>query len=372
VAAQELVITQPTAASPIFGVNDILIEYHGSDPVARVEIFLDGSLVARLSRPPFRARVDVGESNAEHHVRALATTVFGKQLEASVTTPTITVDSQLDVQLIQLYMTVKWWVGEPGAKMKASDFEVIDEDGSSEKVITLSTEEPQLSVVLLVDASDSMVGEPLRIALDGAKTVTSLLKPDDEVLVGVFSDRLLRATEFTNRARTLDDALDGVEATGGTAVLDSVYYGLNRLSTRLGRPVVILFSDGEDVSSVLQIDEVRRRVRRSQATLYWVRQEVAGAEASRYVSAWRDADENARLREQLEQTVAESGGRVLPIYSLNEVGAALQLIFAELREQIVLGFQPTRRRHDGSWRRIQVRGRQAKIEIQTRAGYVDD
>jgi len=367
-----LVIAQPTAAAPIFGANDIVIEYRGGDPLAQIEIYFDGSLAGRLSKPPFRIRVDAGEANAEHHVSAVATTVFGRQYEASVTTPTIEVGSQLDVQLVQLYLTVKSAGRVVGAGMKPDEFDVVDEDGTSERVVTVSNEEPQLSVVLLLDASESMEGDPLRVALDGAKTVTTLLRPGDEVQIGVFSDRLLRATQFTSEEATLDEALADVQATGGTAVLDSVYFGLNRLSTRLGRPVAILFSDGEDVSSVLQADDVRQRVRRSQATLYWVRMETAGAETPRYVTTWRGADDNARLRATLEETVRESGGSVLPIESLTEVGTALQRIFAQLREQIVLGFQPTRRRHDGSWRRIRVVGRREALEIRTRAGYVDD
>lgn len=369
---QDLRILEPSSEAPVFGETDVVVEYGGSEPLAKVDIYLDGSLVASFSRPPYRERIDFGESTAEHQVRAVATTLFGDTIEAAETTPSIDVGSALDVELIQLYVTVKWWVDGPETWSNPADFMVRDESGGRERVVTVSSEAPRLSVVVLLDASDSMKGDRLQIALDGAKSVAGLLNREDEVLIGAFSDRLLRATAFDNRRASFEQSLDGLVATGGTAVLDQVYFALNRLSTRLGRPVIIFFSDGEDVSSVLTAEQLQRRARRSQTTIYWVRMKEDGKQPARYVSSWRDVDENDRLLATLEETVVESGGRVLEIRSPREVSTALQQIFGELRAQIVLGFHPSRRKHDGSWRRIEVRGTRGRSEFQTRAGYVDN
>lgn len=370
-ATETLRIVSPSDQAPVFGEAEVAVEYGGNQPIGKVEIYLDGSLVATFSRPPYRATVDFGESAAEHQVRAVATTLFGQRLEAASTTPGIDVGSALDVELIQLYVTVKWWVDGPESWTDPADFSVRDESGTRERIVTVSNEAPRLSVVVLLDASDSMKGERLQLALDGAKSVAGLLHSEDEVLIGAFSDRLLRATAFDHRLAAFEQSLEGLQATGGTAVLDQLYFALNRLSTRLGRPVIIFFSDGEDVSSVLTAEQLQRRARRSQTTIYWVRLVEEGRKGVHYVSSWRGVEENERLLSTLGETVAESGGRVLEIRSPREVSSALEQIFGELRAQIVLGFHPSRRQHDGSWRRIEVRGTRGRSELQTRAGYVD-
>jgi len=368
----EMVLKSPDGKQPLFGETDIVAELKGDEPVSEVAIYVDGSRVARFEKPPFRTRFDFGQANLAHHIRAVATTLFGKRVEASVTTPSIDVGSELEVELVQLFMKVMLTDGRRVQDLSADDFEIVDNSGHHEPAVTFSTEEPPLSAVVVVDASDSMKGEPLRQAVEGAKSVTKLLRPEDEVMITLFSDRLLRATEFTRSVDTLDAALQGVEAAGGTAVYDHLYHALNRLEMRLGRPVVILLSDGEDVSSVLDADEVRWRVRRSQATLYWARLREAGRPPGSYISAWRDSPENDRQTKALEEAVAESGGRILDIDSLERLDGALRSIFQELRSQVVLGFQPGNRRHDGSWRTITVRGVRGRLDVKTRAGYVDD
>jgi VWFA-related protein len=356
----------------VFGEIQITAELRGGDPVSEVAFYVDGSRVKKFTQPPYSMTFDVGQANLEHHIRAVATTLFGKRIEGSVTTPAIEVGSQLDVELVQLFMKVKADDGRRVDQLTAGDFEIDDSAGGREPAVTFSTEEPPLSAVVLVDASDSMKGEPLRRAVEGAKSVTQLLRPEDEVMISLFSDRLLRSTEFTRSAQTLDSALEGVEAAGGTAVYDHLYYALNRLELRLGRPVVILLSDGEDVSSVLDATEVRWRVRRSQVTLYWARLREPGKPAGSYISAWRDFADNDKQTAELEAAVDESGGRIVDIDSLERLEGALKSIFAELRSQVVLGFQPNKRRHDGSWRTIDVRGVHGRLDVKTRAGYVDD
>ncbi len=376
-----VVITSPAAHQPLFGPATIAAEVHGGEALTEVAFYVDGSLVARFSRPPYRANFDFGQSNLEHHVRVVASTLFGKRFESSLTTSAIEVGSELDVELVQLFMHVHLWDGRQVSDLGPQDFVVSDASGNHEPVITFSTEEPPLSVVLLVDASDSMAGEPLRRAVEAAKSVTELLRPEDEVMVVLFSDRLLRATEFTRSAATLGAALGDVEAAGGTAVYDHLYYAIDRLGTRLGRPVVILLSDGQDVSSVLDAEADRWRLRRSQATLYWARLRDPKVKSIGYISAWRDSADNARETTELEEAVKESGGRVLDVKAGNgEANVAsekglettLQSIFQELRSQVVLGFQPGKRRHDGSWKPISVRGAHGSMQVTTRAGYVDD
>lgn len=368
--AGRIALVSPDGSTPVFGEVEIAVELDSPEPLAELLLFVDGSLVARLVKPPFRIRYDVGQFNTEHLFVAEARTIFGTRLKATRSTPTIEVGDQIDVELVQLYVRVGG-VGA-GRPLGADDFRVFDESGTRLPVTNLQRGDVPISTVVLVDSSDSMQGEAFRSAVAGAQTTAALLGKEDEVMIALFSDRLLRATEFTRDRASLASALEGVEASGGSAVFDYLYFGLNRLKTRLGRPVVVLFSDGEDVTSTLDADDIRWRARRSQATFYWVRVEDPANAKRRFATFWRDEPECTRHRETLEAAVAESGGAIVGIRTVAELSAALIRIFADLRSQYVVGFHPQKRRHDGSWRPVSVRTADPNAEVSARAGFVDD
>jgi Ca-activated chloride channel family protein len=287
----------------------------------------------------------------------------------------IHVDEVIDVELQQLYVTVTRPSGAPVLDLGAADFQILD-DGEPQSVSTFARGDLALSAVLLMDASASMEGDRLSTAAAGVKAFVSQVLPQDEVSVMLFSDELLMRTPFSNDAATLLAPLAGVEARGGTAINDNLYLALKELEGRLGRKVVVLLSDGVDVESALGMEDARWAVRRSQALLYWIRLQDTTRGRIERSSAWRDRkghDEQLRL---LDLAVAESGGRVEVIPDVGEVGAALQRILRELREQYVLGYQPTRDRSDGgngAWHKIEVRvrGGDKGYRVRTRDGYFD-
>jgi Ca-activated chloride channel family protein len=369
--ALEVVLRSPTGREPIFGPTDITAEVRGSEPVSEVQFFVDGSLVARLRRPPFTVRFDVGQSNIAHHFVVEATTLFGGAVSAEVTTPTVSADEQVDVELVQLFVSVESSDGGGRSGFRIEDLKVVDDTGEQLPITTFAPDTVPISGVVLLDSSDSMKGEAFARAVAGAKASVQMLGEEDEVMIALFSDHLLRATDFTRDPESLRMSLSGVEAHGGSAVYDHLYMALNRLRSELGRPVVILFSDGEDVSSLIEAEQIRWRARRSQATLFWIRMAPEGGERRRYMTFWRDGAETDAEFETLEATVIESGGWVVSIRTVDEAQAALSEIFRSLRAQFVVGFQPSDRRHDGSWRPLSVSAGRPGVKIRARAGYFD-
>jgi Ca-activated chloride channel homolog len=284
----------------------------------------------------------------------------------------IHVDEVIDVELRQLYATVTRPSGAPVLDLTAADFEILD-DGKPQAVSTFARGDLALSAVLLMDASASMEGDRLRTAAEGVKAFVSRVLPQDEVSVMLFSDELLMRTPFSNDAATLLTPVDGVTARGGTAINDHLYLALKDLEGRLGRRVAVLLSDGVDVESTLGMEDVRWAARGSQALLYWIRLQETSRGRIERSSSWRDRkghDEQLRL---LETAVTESGGRVEVIPDVDQVGTALQKILRELREQYVLGYQPTANLGDGAWHKVEVRVRGAAggYRVRTREGYFD-
>ncbi|HEX5423923.1 MAG TPA: hypothetical protein VFW94_10265, partial [Candidatus Acidoferrales bacterium] len=68
-----------------------------------------------------------------------------------------------------------------------------------------------------------------------------------------------------------------------------------------------------------------------------------------------------------------TGGRTFSVHSLDELPDIATKISMELRNQYVIGYRPSDRRHDGKWRKIKVKLRPPKglppLNVYARTGY---
>jgi len=366
-----LEIVSPRPGSPAFGEVDIAVRSKASMPLAWVDFYVDGQKAGRVSSPPWKLHFDVGQSNLAHQFKVVASDPLGNTFDAVSSTPKIASDMSFDVRLQQLFVSVSS-NNQPVHGLKADDFEIVDDRGNREPISNFQGGDLPLSAVLLLDSSESMKGAPLQAALAGVRAFVQRTRPEDETMVAFFSDRLLGATAFTKDDAALERALGDVQAQGGTAVNDHLYYALNRLQPRLGRRVIVLLSDGLDVSSQLDMEQVLWRARRSQAMVYWLRLETEDNKtgAPMYISSWRGAADNQRQFQLLEQVVKESGGRILGIHQLAEIDDAFRQVVDELRQQYVLAFQPRETRNDGKWHPLEVKVH-GDFAVRSRTGFID-
>ncbi len=367
----EVVISRPELGVPIFGKVDVRVEvYPASAEVDRVELFLDGEFIgAATGSSPFVISIDVGEENRAHEILAVAYAASGDSVHSSLQTPPIHVDGEFKVELQQLYVTPEF---EGGAQaLTRADFEIYDRDVRQE-IVTFERGDVPFTAVLLVDSSRSMIGGPLRTALHGARVFFDGMKALDEAKLLLFSDRILYETPFTSFSSVLSLGLSQVKAAGGTAINDYLYLGIERVQARQGRRVVVLLSDGIDVTSVLRMEQVRQAIRMNQAVLYWIVPPLGeGGGGAGHRSAWRDPEEHERQRELLAQTVLESGGRIVELESLEQTSGAFETVLQELRGQYVLGYYPPVTGRAGTWHPTEVRTRGGRLKIRSRVGYYE-
>jgi VWFA-related protein len=361
-------ITQPAPGQPIFGRVVVEAEATFDAGPLEAELLVDGKPVGRVTGPPFRWTVEVGDENVEHRLEVVAKDDVGTTGRALLVTPRVHVDESLEVELQQLYVTVEGGGGRV-LDLEAGEFEIRD-DGRPQGLVTFARGDLPLTAVLLIDSSESMKGELFAASLRGAETFAAGMRELDEAMVMLFSDQLLAATPFTDDPAALLDALRGVEAGGNTALNDHLYLALNLLDGRQGRRVVVLFTDGADLNSVLDMEEVLWKARHSQALVYWIQLDEGRAHKG-FATAWRDADRNREERRRLETAVEQSGGRIATIHRVDEVEPAFRGILVELREQYALGYYPSESRADGSWREVDVRVARSGLRVRTRGGYVD-
>lgn len=359
-------IESPTPDQAVFGQTEFKVKVLAREPVDRVELFVDGQSRGVMKSPPFNLTVDVGDDNVRREFRAVAWTTSGLNAATTVTTQPIRIDDAITLKLRTLFVNVARG-GERDLRLDAGDFQIFD-NGKPQQLVTFGRDELPLTAVLLLDTSESMGGERLESVRRGAKAFIDGMKPLDEAMLALFSDRMLRITPFTADRQALDHALASSKAAGGSAVNDFLYMSLKLLESRQGQRVVVLFSDGSDVHSVLPGSDLLWKARTGQALVYWIH---LGGKRKSFTSSWRDFEANDREYDMLRKVVSESGGRVLDIERIDQLEGAFRTILEELRQQYALGYYPSNSKGDGSWHKVDVRLRGTGGRVRTREGYVD-
>jgi Ca-activated chloride channel family protein len=242
------------------------------------------------------------------------------------------------------------------------DFEVF-EDGNPQPVTTFTNERVAVSLGVLLDASDSMRGQPMVDAgLAVERFVGDLLLAEDEAFVGVFNHRPRLAAAWTRPPSMLRKVLGGVEPTGGTAIYDAVAQSAEMFDRRSRpRAALVVISDGADTASDRTLQQARDAVVKRDAFVYAIAIDSPGGRASTRVNP-------AALRDLTVPT----GGYTEVVRDAADLGPATQRIAEELNSQYTVGYDPLRP-PDGHWRTIRVRIRdRPDLFVRARQGYISE
>lgn len=200
-------------------------------------------------------------------VRLLALTIVGLCLAAALTGPssmarsaraqegaaTLTIN-QLDASLypeLRAVVTVVDGNGVPVAGLVPSQFQVYDEGTQLEilEAVAAQDEDLRLDVVVTIDVSGSMVGQPLASAKAAATEFVESLGPNDRAALVSFSDEVTPVLGLTEDKDALTDAIANLEAVGGTALFEAVQVSTFLAASAAAegsRASVVLLSDGEN------------------------------------------------------------------------------------------------------------------------------
>ena len=127
-----------------------------------------------------------------------------------------------EVGLVNLYPVVRSAGGNYVADLTQEDFTVL-EDGKEQAILRFSTERRPLRIGIVLDTSLSMEGKKLQNASKAALEFLDILEPGDEGMVVTFSDRVQIMQEITSDRKLMAEAIESVEALGGTALYDAIW-----------------------------------------------------------------------------------------------------------------------------------------------------
>jgi tight adherence protein B len=126
-----------------------------------------------------------------------------------------------------------------------------------------------LSVVLLIDTSGSMRGEPLDAAKAAAINFIPQLPSGTQIAVIGFGNEPYVVSPFTNDVAALTAAIDSLQAGGETALYDAVLSGADQLAAApTARRDLVVMSDGGDTRSSAGLGAAASAVRAANATVH--------------------------------------------------------------------------------------------------------
>jgi len=154
-----------------------------------------------------------------------------------------------DLPTVNIFTTVIDENAIPILGLGVDDFEVLlgDDALTVTQVENITSDELPISIVMVIDSSESMAGRPLMDTQAAAIGFLDNLEANDEVAIVDFDNEVRVVQNFTTDRDAARDAINGLQAGGRTALYDA---GLNAvelaLSTDNARRFVIFLTDGNE------------------------------------------------------------------------------------------------------------------------------
>jgi Ca-activated chloride channel homolog len=282
--------------------------------------------------------------------------------------PAVAFPSQVEEVFVTVTITDK--SGRPVTDLRAEDF-VISENGRVQKVhLFARAVEPEgepderqqalaLDLGMLMDTSESMLKELKRSQQAAVRFLEAI--PRARELITVFFDEEIRVSQYNSENQQgLFERIHEAKGGGNTALYDAMAVYLSRIQGASGRKTLILFTDGEDTRSDLNVSELVRLVRASPVTIYPISFSTAlGPGSVRALRANSFLDHVAEL----------SGGKVFSPRSFRDLPAIYRQILDELASQYVIGYVSDDPRRDGTYRKLKVAVSRPELKVRSRAGY---
>lgn len=280
---------------------------------------------------------------------------------------------KVQVSLVSLTATVTDQSGRPATNLNKGDFEIY-EDGEKQEISVFHNDETvPVSIGILFDTSGSMV-DKIDDVQDAVIHFAATTNPKDEIFLIRFSSVVALVHDFTADREQIKRAVRSLEPGGATALYDAIVEGLDHLHAgSQKKKALLLVTDGRDTSSQATLTEAAATAKQSEAIIYAMgighgQQGSFGHLFSRF----EDIVDIDGLRQIAEPT----GGRAVLLEGKHRKGGVDQVdqaaleFSAELRNQYTIGYYPTNKARDGSFRRVQVRAANPNLIVRTRSGYI--
>jgi VWFA-related protein len=265
----------------------------------------------------------------------------------------------------------------------------ITEDGAVQTITNFAPSDAPITIVLLLEFSKLGYQFFSYNARNWSAAFLGNLKPNDWVALETFNMRPHVEVDFTH---SRDDVMRGLYQLvfppfSESNLFDALSDVLDRMKDVKGKKSVLVLASGIDTFSRLNLDQVMKRIRETDATIFTV-----GVGEQLYLRAGGTGNLSPiaemtylQAQNQLKTFAAMTGGRAwLPRFD-GEIPGIMQDVAASLRNQYSMAYTPSNSAPDGKYRKIKVelvapdggpvtvldqKGKKVKFQVYARQGYI--
>jgi VWFA-related protein len=256
----------------------------------------------------------------------------------------------------------------PVTGLKVSDFQLLD-NGVAQQISDLNYERLPIDVSVVLDVSASVTGPVLEQLRQSVRRLKDDLGPRDRLKLVAFNMQIRRLADFEAPAAATDSAFASLSGRGSSAIFDSVAVELAAPALEGRRQLIVLFTDGQDSSSITDPDAIFDVARRTTATIDIVLASTAPERSSASPFARSPGRPPITIGRMYDQLARETGGLVVPTAPGENLAATFRRTLADFRASYVLYFTPQGVDHTGS-HTIDVRVKQDGADVRARRGYI--
>ena len=260
--------------------------------------------------------------------------------------------------------------GLPINDLRPDELKILDNGKPPRRILSFHVlQDLPLRAGILIDTSESMgqrVAGERAISIRFAQQL--LRQQTDQAFVMDFGYISKITQSWTGNPNALTAGIRQVIAgrenpLGGTAMFDTLFRACFNVFGKTDHAAsgnfILLFSDGDDNAGHTSLEEVVDICQRANTAIYAFRSEPN----PNFFSMGPKA---------LAELAEETGGRVFPNDESDAwIDSDLRTIEKDLRNQYRLVYNPTELKHDGSFRRIELKAPERVDSISIRSGYYD-
>ena len=272
---------------------------------------------------------------------------------------------------------------------------IVAEDGKRQDVASFVLSSIPINVVLMLDASGSVISEIASLR-DAAMRFVNQLGPQDKVSVIEFHTNVELIQDWTSKNDDVRHALSwrfkpgmvqnkqGAFDYGKTALFDALYSASDEQLAKVeGRKAIILLTDGDDTTSKISFGESLTPIIKSGAVVYVISKARAfinefnkhRGKGSRVFAGGNAqiADVMVGRLERAEQLMTDlanrTGGRIFSPLRDEDMNDVYDQVAKELKNQYIITYIPKNLEHDGRLRHVNVFLTRPGYSARTRDSY---
>ncbi len=327
--------------------------------IKNVVLYAGDQKLHEWTRPPYAIDIPTARLAGQDFVRASAFDSTGYEASDLLFLTGDRFIEELEVNLVELPVTVSNAAGMPIADLTEANFSVF-ENAKPQKISSFNfAANLPLSLGVLLDHSGSMEKR-----IEDAKTAAieffkSIVHKDDRAFIAPFASDTSRNAPFVTDVLTLESQVNAIAgAAGGTSLYDAIVTGLYRFRNLQGRKALIIITDGEDTTSRLSYEDMLTYARASRVPLYFIGIGFGFGPGSFGGPG------------KMRALAGETGGVVYLIRNTKQLPEAYKAIEQDLRSQYLLSYHTESTKKDRAYRGIEVKVDRPDAKVRTIRGFI--